>query len=157
NTYFGTLAGADQRTPAQKRYGIRPQHTGYHWEDFDERFDYVKEPNESNRFGWIVEIDPFDPSSTPRKHTALGRFKHENAALVIAPDQRVVVYMGDDQANDYIYKFVSAGRYDPNNRAANLQLLESGQLFVARFHDGATQGDMLGHGEWVLLDLKTPT
>src|SRR5690606_8034498 len=114
NGYFGTLdAGGDQRDESKRRYGISAGESGYSWEHFDDRFDYVKTPNECNRFGWIVEIDPFDPQSTPKKRTALGRVKHENAAQTLAADNRVVVYMGDDQANDYIYKFVSDGKYDP--------------------------------------------
>src|SRR5690606_6347226 len=75
NNYFGTTTGSDQRNDAQKRYGLSGTTTGYGWEQVVERFDYVKEPNESNRFGWIVEIDPFAPNATPRKRTALGRFK----------------------------------------------------------------------------------
>src|SRR5690606_8147200 len=124
---------------------------GYRWHEVDERFDISKNPNEPNRFGWVVEIDPFDPESTPRKHTALGRFKHENAEVVIAKDGRVVVYMGDDQVNEFIYKFVSEGRYDPRNDAANRQLLERGTLCVARFDAGDTQGDFTGVGEWLPL------
>lgn len=156
NGYFGTLSGSDQRDASMKRYGVSAQRSGYHWEDFDDRFDYVKEPNESNRFGWIVEIDPFDPSSAPKKRTALGRFKHENAALTFAADKRAVVYMGDDQANDYVYKFVSDNRFDAATPELNRNLLESGKLYVARFSDGQASGDMMGTGEWILLDLATP-
>ena len=86
--------------------------SSYRWDYFDDRFNWSIEPNEYNRCGWIVEIDPFDPNSTPKKLTALGRFKHENAAMTLADDKRVVVYMGDDQASEYIYKFVSDGKYD---------------------------------------------
>lgn len=157
NGYFGTLSGSDRRDAGMKRYGIPAQRSGYHWEDFDERFDYVKEPNESNRFGWIVEIDPFDPSSAPKKRTALGRFKHENAALTLAADKRAVVYLGDDQANDYVYKFVSDDRFDAANPQQNRNLLESGKLYVAKFSDGQASGDMMGTGEWILLDLATRT
>lgn len=154
NNNFGTLVEptVDSRSAALKRYGITAGPTGYAWESQHVRFDYKKEPNEANRFGWIVEIDPFDPSSTPKKRTALGRFKHENAAYRINKDQRVVVYMGDDQANDYIYKFVSNGTFQPGNRVHNANLLDSGKLYVAKFNDGTASDDFMGTGEWLLLD-----
>lgn len=158
NGYFGTPGSTDTRSDAMKRYGLPSAGTeGYRWFEVDSRFDYTAEPNESNRFGWIVEIDPFDPTSTPKKRTALGRFKHENAAQTRADDNRVVVYMGDDQANDYIYKFVSDGKYDAATPALNRNLLESGTLYVARFSaDAATATDMTGTGEWIPLVLSTP-
>ena len=154
NNNFGTTVEpqVDGRSPAQKRYGITAGATEYGWETQHARFDYKKEPNESNRFGWVVEIDPFNPLSLPKKRTALGRFKHESAAWHFTPDKRVVVYMGDDQANDYVYKFVSDQPYVEGNPAANRQLLDSGKLYVARFDNGATRGDFMGTGEWLLLD-----
>lgn len=160
NGYFGTTSGTDTRNANMKRYGISAAVSGYRWEEHDDRFDYAKEPNEANRMGWIVEIDPFDPTSVPRKRTALGRFKHENAAQTLAKDNRVVVYMGDDQANDYIYKFVSTGKYDPAASAAvnrDKNLLEQGTLYVARFGAGAAANDMAGTGQWVALVPGTPT
>ncbi len=157
NNYFGTMSGSDTRNAAQKRYGITAGKTSYRWEEHDARFDYAKEANESNRFGYIVEIDPFDPSSVPKKRTALGRIKHENAAQTLAADNRVVVYMGDDQANDYVYKFVSDRKFDPANPMADRNLLESGKLYVAKFEAGAVTGDAMGTGRWILLDLGTPT
>lgn len=158
NGYFGTTSGADSRDATMRRYGISARGTGYRWEEFDDRFDYVKEPNESNRFGWVVEIDPFDPESMPVKRTALGRIKHENCAYAFTADRRVVVYMGDDQVNDYIYKFVSDGRFVPGKDAANRRLLDHGKLYVAKFGNGTASGDFMGTGEWVLLDkLANPT
>ncbi|MEW6097931.1 MAG: PhoX family phosphatase [Pseudomonadota bacterium] len=155
NGYFGNVAGV-ARNPNESRYGLPAGASNYRWEAFDARFDYSQERNEPNRFGWIVEIDPFDPTSLPKKRTALGRFKHENCAMTLSANNRVVVYMGDDQANDYVYKFVSAGTYSAGNDAANRNLLDSGTLYVARFGAGATSGDMMGTGEWVALALDTP-
>lgn len=150
--YFGTTGDSDTRDDLMKRYGVSALKSGYRWEEFDARFDYAGEPNECNRFGWVVEIDPTDPTSTPKKRTALGRIKHEGATLVLAADNRVVVYMGDDQAGDYIYKFISSGTYNPNNPAANRNLLDSGTLYVAVFASGATTGDYMGTGQWIALD-----
>ncbi|MCP5304160.1 MAG: PhoX family phosphatase [Chromatiaceae bacterium] len=121
------------------------------WEAFDPRFDLAQEPQEYNRFGYIVEIDPYDPTAVPKKRTALGRFKHEGAAARIAGDGRVVVYSGDDARFEYVYKFVSAGRYRRFGRAANMDLLDDGTLFVARFDAGDVEGDEMGSGVWLPL------
>ncbi len=128
----------------EKRYGIAARPRGYRWWEFDARFDTAKNPNEPNRFGWVVEIDPFDPQSMPVKRTAMGRMKHESAMQSIAPDGRVVFYMGDDEAFEYIYKFVSRDAWNPRDRAANRHLLDHGTLYVARF-------DSNGGGVWLPL------
>lgn len=99
------------------------------------RFDVSREPNEPNRFGWIVEIDPFEPNSMPVKRTALGRFRHEGAATVRNRDGRIVVYMGDDQAFEHIYRFISARPMNERDRKANAGILDEGVLSVARFDD----------------------
>ena len=130
--FIGTL---DRTHPEQRnydRYGVPGQ--WYQWGRYDPRWDVNKEPNEANRFGWVVEVDPYDPASTPRKHTALGRFKHEGAGVVVNKDGRVVVYMGDDQQFEYVYRFVSKGTMG-SDRKANMELLTDGTLYAARYND----------------------
>jgi uncharacterized protein len=133
--------GGDQ-AKSYARYGVPGLWQA--WGKFVDRFNVDKEPNEPNRFGWIVEIDPFDPNSEPVKHTALGRFRHEGAECVLNKDGRIVVYCGDDARFDYVYRFVSEGRYDSDDRAANMRLLSAGTLSVARFRDD-------GKLEWLPL------
>lgn len=140
--FLGTLPEGHAEAANYERLGI-PEST-YAWGNFHDRFDVSKDPNEPNRFGWIVEVDVRDPNSTPKKRTALGRFKHEGAESVVAKDGRVVFYLGDDERFDYVYKFVTAGKYNPDDRAANLDLLDEGTLYVARFHDD-------GRVEWLPL------
>lgn len=152
NGYFGYV-GARTPSSLENRYGLSATGFGYRWHTADPRFDVNATPNEFNRHGWIVEIDPFNPGSTPMKRTAMGRFKHENAALVIASSGKVVIYSGDDERNEYIYKFVSTGTFDAANplSAANRTLLNSGTLFVAKFEVGTTVGDNAGTGTWIPL------
>ena len=140
--YFVNSSGA--MSDPEKRYGITQQGLRYRWHEHDERFDTAKHPNEVHRFGWVVEVDPFDPSSPPVKRTALGRFKHEGATTRLAPDGRVAVYMGDDERFEYLYKFVSRDRYAANNPKANRDLLDHGTLYVAKF-------DADGGGDWLEL------
>lgn len=130
NDYF--VGAASGREAANyERYGIPAAQ--YAWGLHDPRFNLAYEPNEPNRFGWIVEIDPKDPLSIPKKRTALGRFKHEGAATVVNRDGRIVLYSGDDQRFDYVYKFVTAGRFDPNRPGSGRDLLDAGVLHAARF------------------------
>jgi uncharacterized protein len=152
NFYFwGKLADGHRETANHTRYGVNKP--AYAWGKFHERFDLAKEPNEPNRFGWVVEIDPFDPAFVPRKRTALGRLKHEGAAGIVSRDGHYVVYLGDDERFDYVYKFVSGGKVDAGNRAANLDLLDSGALYVARFNpDGSGTWLPLTHGSGPLID-----
>ena len=144
--FGGELEANHPETEAYARYGIPGG--WYQWSRHFARFDVGREPNEPNRFGWVVEVDPMDPTSTPVKRTALGRFKHEGAESVIAPDGRLVIYMGDDQRFDYLYKFVSRDAVDLQDRSANADLLDHGTLFVARFDDdGGVDWLALTHGE----------
>lgn len=147
--YFGGARSWDSTTDdeatrrAHQRWPLR-ERSSYGWEYVDSRFDVRQEPREALRAGWIVEIDPFDPTARPRKRTALGRFCHEGANTILTKDGRVAAYMGDDAKFEYVYKFVSRGRFDPKNRNANRDLLDDGTLYVARF-------DASGRGEWLPL------
>ena len=145
SNYF---TAADQPTAHERRWEIG-RATWYRWPELDPRFDTVRNPNEPNRFGWIVELDPMDPTSTPIKRTALGRGAHEGAWVAVTRDRRAVVYTGEDAVFEYIYKFVSR---DPIRTAsaglsaarANAELLDHGTLYVARFDNDGT-------GRWLPL------
>ena len=152
NGYFGATNHHAPwvATQAQERYGFSSGGFGYGWAQFDRRFD-LSDPdykNEENRFGWIVEIDPFNDNEMPVKRTALGRFKHEGIALTVGRGGRVVGYMGDDQRFDYIYKFVSDDNWR-SMRARGLSPLDHGKLYVAKFNDDNT-------GEWLELTIDNP-
>jgi secreted PhoX family phosphatase len=138
--YFG---GGDNIPAHHARWGMRKAGF-YQWERFDTRFDATKEPNEPNRFGWVVEVDPMDPTSTPIKRTALGRAAHEGAWVAVTKDGRAVVYSGEDARFEYIYKFISRDRIAPGGAKANRELLDHGTLYVARF-------DADGRGRWLPL------
>ncbi|MFE9251826.1 PhoX family protein [Streptomyces sp. NPDC007088] len=162
NQYFAHASSATDR-----RYGIGTGASERKWERFDPRFDVSREPNEPHRFGWVVELDPYDPDFTPRKRTALGRFKHEAAQPRLTADGRAVVYMGDDEKFDYLYKFVSSRRMRAGGgraaRAHNRTLLDEGTLYVAKLTgdspaaeiDGSgkppADGEFDGSGTWVPL------
>lgn len=151
NGYFSSSeATEDQKNvtidPALQRYGISAKDWGYGWARIDDRFDIATNPNEPNRAGYVVEIDPRDPASTPKKRTALGRFKHENAECVVNSDGRLVIYLGDDERGEFLYRYVSDGVY-----AAGVDtddLMENGALYAAKFHD-------TGAGEWLALTPET--
>ena len=151
NGYFHRTAPdaeSEEQTELYDRYGYSEDGFGYLWATTDERFDTGQEPNEPNRFHWMVEIDPMDPDARPVKRTALGRFKHESAYVTEANDGRVVVYSGDDERGDYIYKFVGAKPwrdYTPGEGSP----LDDGVLHVAVFDAGGT-------GTWEPLTLTNP-
>ncbi len=144
--YFASSDPEAILTVALARYGVRASDSNIGWSAHDERFDIAKHPNEPNRVGYVVEIDPTDPASIPSKRTALGRFKHENAELVLADSGQVVVYMGDDERGEFLYRFISDGHY--REGGDNAELLETGTLFAARFDDG-------GRGAWLPLTPET--
>ncbi len=146
NAYFSSSEWFYDPTPEMYRYGIGRRDWGYGWGALDPRYDISKNPNESNRMGYVVEIDPFDPASTPKKRTALGRFKHENAEVVLAKNQQVVVYLGDDERGEFIYRFVSEGKFAENGK--NTNLLDTGKLYVAKFNDDQS-------GQWLELTPQT--
>jgi hypothetical protein len=156
---FGTDNPAYQTTDDHRRFGMQPNGFTYtiagqaipafRWWQQDARFDLAHPDNDSQRFGYVVEIDPLRPDLPPVKRTALGRCKHENAEVALAADGRVVVYMGDDEADQFIYKYVSRHRYDPGQTAAfgvaaRGGLLDDGTLYVAQY-----QPD--GRGRWLAL------
>ena len=141
NGYFGSTDESFERPEDFKRYGIGLSGR-YAYETFDARYDISQNPNEPLRHGYITEIDPSDPNSVPVKRTGLGRFKHENAATAIAPDGRVVVYMGDDERGEFLYKYVSNGVYVPGGDTSTL--LDDGKLYVAKFENDLS-------GRWIEL------
>jgi secreted PhoX family phosphatase len=171
HSYFGAPEGAPKPSPVDAdrfdRYGVALKPAELLWENFDPRFDVAKTPNEVNRFGWVIEVNPWDPNSKPIKHTAMGRLKHEAATIYVTSDGTVVAYSGDDERFDYMYKFVSAKKVqpgtDPAAMAHNLTLLDEGTLYVAKLAsdipvneiDGSgslpKEGSFAGTGTWIPL------
>lgn len=142
NGYFGTSDASFVRSPLEARYGLTAGGSGYNWHVAEPRFDLAANRNEVNHFGWVVEIDPFNPRSTPLKRTALGRIKHEGAT-VVESSGRVVVYSGDDENGEYCYKFVGSQPWR-KLRAKGKSPLDHGTLYVAKFNAD-------GSGEWLPL------
>lgn len=171
NVYFGSAEDAVAPTPVDadrwKRYGIKLKPSERKWETFDSRFDPTTAPNEVNRFGYVVEVNPWDPQSVPVKHSAMGRFKHEAANIYVTSDGTVVAYSGDDERFDYLYKFVSSKKIQPGRDAPamahNMTILDEGTLYVAKLSsdipadeiDGSgtlpSQGSFRGAGTWIPL------
>lgn len=133
NYFMGDLADVGAEAENYRRFSGIDGKPRYGWAFHHARWQLKENPNEPNHVGWIAEIDPYDPASPIRKRTTLGRCKHEGANVFINGDGRVVAYTGDDQRFEYVYRFVSAGTYDPGNRAANIDLLDDGELSVAEF------------------------
>jgi uncharacterized protein len=109
----------------------------YKWDGYGE--ELIPE-----HYGWILEVDPFDKTKPAKKRTSMGRFHHENVCIGIAKDGRVAAYMGDDDTNECVYKFVSSNKFDPSNREANMDILDDGDLYVADFVNN----------KWQLLDFE---
>lgn len=131
-------------TPDQSRYQINAESNLAKWAEHDPRFDVAADPNAINHYGWVVEIDPYDPAWQPVKRTALGRKKQESATPGICADGRLALYMGDDSPFEYLYRFVTTKPFDSANRAANRDLLDEGTLYAARFNPDGT-------GDWLEL------
>ncbi|MEJ5927665.1 PhoX family phosphatase [Corynebacterium sp. H128] len=146
--YFGNAdkLSDDDAKKKLKRYDIKGEATDRKWERFDDRFDVSKTPNEPNRFGWLVEIDPIDPKSTPVKHTAVGRFKHEAGNIHIAKNGAVVCYSGDDGRNEYLYKFISTRKFKEGDLENNMKILDEGTLYVAQFEGNSPKDEFDGSG-----------
>lgn len=141
DSHFADFSQKSDHDFNKTRYGVPDEEKVYKWSEVDFRFERQINKNEINRFGWVVEIDPYDPKSKPKKRTAMGRVKHEGATPAVAKDNRVVFYMGDDQRFEYIYKFITKNSWNAKNRKANFDLLDEGTLYVAKFHED-------GNGEW---------
>ncbi|MCV7420646.1 PhoX family phosphatase [Mycobacterium yunnanensis] len=170
NGYFGAPEGAPVspvRSDQLKRYGVKVEASERKWETFDPRFDVGATPNEVNRFGYVVEVDPWDPASRPVKHSAMGRLKHEGATVYVTGDGTVVSYTGDDERFDYMYKFVSSKKVVQGTSrevmAQNMTILDEGTLYVAKLSsdipgdqiDGSgtlpAKGSFSGTGTWLPL------
>ncbi|MFE6863349.1 PhoX family protein [Nocardia sp. NPDC057668] len=169
NQYFAGVLADPAMQAMGKRYGLGHPGAGQgemprRWELFDKRFDVTQEPNESHRFGYVVEVDPWDPAAAPIKHSALGRFKHEAANIYVTADGTVVAYSGDDERFEYMYKFVSSRKIEPGNtaaaRKANMGILAQGTLYVAKLtgdHPDKIDGTgkapsdkgFTGKGQWI--------
>ena len=142
NGYFGTTDASWTASPLEQRYGVTAAGAGYNWHIAEARFDLAQNRNEVNHFGWVVEIDPWDPLSTPVKRSALGRVKHEGATCTESKG-RIVVYTGDDENGDYLYKFVGSEPWR-QLRARGASPLDHGTLYVAKFNED-------GSGTWLPL------
>ncbi|MBM7366964.1 PhoX family protein [Gordonia hydrophobica] len=164
NNYFSNASKVTDKTAAKhlERYGFEDDSDYHQWGQFEPRFDLEKTPNEANRFGYVVEVDPADPKSTPLKHSALGRLKHEAATVHVVKDGpaagTVVVYTGDDERFEYIYKFVSTRKIKEGDKRHNMGILNEGTLYVASFSSDkpVTVDDAAGSGKWHKLMTVAP-
>jgi uncharacterized protein len=110
------------------------------------------------KYGWMVEIDPNDPNFRPRKHSWLGRYRHENIAVRAQSGRKLVAYLGDDRRGGHTWKFVSSGNVSNPKDKSNSRLFENGVLYVAKFNPPSNpRRPNEGTGEWIPLLLNTPT
>lgn len=146
-TPWGTILTAEENFQGSVTEGVLPNgtQTGYDDEGIGFAFGLVGE-----KYGWMVEISPADPSFQNRKHTALGRFRHENIAFRVEAGRPLVAYMGDDRRGGHTWKFVSSGIVSNPSDSNNSQLFESGTLYAARLNPD-------GSGQWIPLVPSTPT
>jgi secreted PhoX family phosphatase len=141
--YFMGRVKKTKEVENYKRFGLFGDSTARSiWGKYHDYWQINKHPQAALHAGWIVEIDPFDVNFVPIKRTALGRCKHEGCGVHVNKDGRVVVYMGDDQVFEYVYRFVSKQKYQQGNRKHNMGLLDEGELTVAEFTD---QGRVIWH------------
>ncbi|MEJ2115948.1 MAG: PhoX family phosphatase, partial [Gammaproteobacteria bacterium] len=145
--YFLGQASKTDEFENYKRFGLLGDKTVLSiWGEYHPHWNINKHPQAPMHAGWVVEIDPYDTTFTPIKRTALGRCKHEGCDVHVNKDGRVVVYMGDDQVFEYVYRFVSKNKYQVGQREQNMILLDEGELAVAEFTD---QGSVIWHSlQW---------
>ncbi len=141
--YFMGDALNTKEGKSYRRFGLLGDKTSLSaWAKLDSKWNINEHPQAGLHAGWIVEINPYDANFVPIKRTALGRCKHEGCGIHINKDQRIVIYMGDDQAFEYIYRFVSKRKYQPKDLQYNLSLLDEGELSVAEFKE---DGKLIWH------------
>ncbi|MCC3506978.1 MAG: PhoX family phosphatase [Microcoleus sp. PH2017_19_SFW_U_A] len=152
-TPWGTILSAEENFQGSELFFVGVQEnvkpnggqTGYAKGTTGEEFGLVGE-----KYGWMVEVDLQDPNFRPRKHTALGRFRHENVAIRAEAGRKLVVYMGDDRRGGHTWKFVSNGTVTNPADKSNSRLFEDGTLYVAQYNRN-------GAGRWLPLALNSPT
>lgn len=152
-TPWGTILSAEENFQGSEIFFVGVQEnvkpnggqTSYAKGTIGEEFGLVGE-----KYGWMVEVDPLDPSFRPRKHSWLGRFRHENVAIRAEAGRKLIGYMGDDRRGGHTWKFVSNGNVTNPADKNNSRLFEDGVLYVAQYNRNGT-------GRWLPLTLNTPT
>ena len=145
-TPWGTALSCEENFDGYGTDAEKDDPSGYAWSQYGgQPEDAEYDPDKFKKYGWVCEHDPYDPESTGRKHTALGRFRHENTAFRHVPGKRFVLYMGDDKTNEGVYKFVSDRSFKPRSATNNRRILEAGQLYIARWDpEGRRRFDKAG-------------